>query len=97
MGGLVDYPRVPLSYTTLCMYMCYIQAAWASSKYTLYTNLSLVMWLMRVMTTPHGTGAPINLCPETLMLPIGRVKSTTAAFRGGKTTIRAPNAKYGNL
>jgi len=37
--------------------------------------------LMRVMTTPQGTGAPTNLCPLTLTLPMGFLKVTMGAWR----------------
>jgi hypothetical protein len=33
-----------------------------------------------VITTPHGTGHPINLCPETLTLPIGFLNVTFGAY-----------------
>jgi hypothetical protein len=36
---------------------------------------------MRVMTTPQGTGAPTNLCPLTLTLPMGFLKVTMGAWR----------------
>lgn len=29
--------------------------------------------------TPHGTGHPMNLCPDTLMLPIGFLNVTLGA------------------
>ena len=34
----------------------------------------------RVMTTPQGTGAPMNLCPETETDPMGFLKDTRGAF-----------------
>ncbi len=34
----------------------------------------------RVMTTPQGTGAPINLCPETETDPMAFLKDTRGAF-----------------
>jgi hypothetical protein len=34
---------------------------------------------MRVICTPQGIGQPINLCPETLTLPMGFLKETFGA------------------
>lgn len=44
---------------------------------TLLARAEMYFW--RVMTTPQGTGAPINLCPLTLTLPIGFLKVTMGA------------------
>lgn len=37
------------------------------------------MCFRRVMTTPQGTGAPTNLCPDTDTLPMGFLKVTMGA------------------
>ena len=37
------------------------------------------MWRRRVMTTPQGTGAPTNLCPDTEMEPMGLRNVTMGA------------------
>ena len=42
--------------------------------------LTLLIKLSRVITTPHGTGAPTNLCPETDTDPIGFLNDTLGAF-----------------
>lgn len=33
-----------------------------------------------LITTPHGVGQPNNLCPETLMLPIGFMNVNFGAY-----------------
>ena len=38
------------------------------------------MYFCLVMTTPQGTGAPMNLCPLTLTLPMGFLKVTIGAL-----------------
>ena len=41
-------------------------------------QLARTFW--RVMTTPQGTGAPMNLCPDTETDPMGFLKDTLGAF-----------------
>lgn len=48
-----------------------------------------LMYRSRVMTTPQGTGAPTNLCPLTLTLPMGFLKDTIGA-RFTKGICRGP-------
>jgi hypothetical protein len=40
---------------------------------------NIFICFMRVICTPQGIGQPINLCPETLTLPMGFLKDTFGA------------------
>jgi hypothetical protein len=48
------------------------------AKYSTLRDNELICF-MRVISTPHGIGQPMNLWPETLTLPIGFLKVTFGA------------------
>jgi hypothetical protein len=50
------------------------------AKYSTLWDNALICF-MRVISTPHGIGQPMNLWPETLTLPIGFLKVTFGACR----------------
>ena len=48
--------------------------------------LFILIIFFLVTTTPHGTGAPMNLCPLTLMLSMFFLKEITGALRSALLT-----------